>query len=548
MFSGIKRLDFYLVLVLGGLTLAQFVLFLPNNHVVSDIWDYWRFQETGISLLFQPTTRPLAHSLFWVLWSIDPHSWTLLNLTQVVVMVLKAVTVYWFVAQILTRPAGLLAGALILVFPASFGVYSMWTVNVNLILVALIVALASLVWISRAFNPVGAVLLVLGLGYSLLSYEMGWPLALFGPAVLLISGPGRFKRRALILWYGTLIAIGGVLGVLLLGMGSHVNPSETGVHFVRASSVSDLSPETLPASIASFFNAYRIHLVGVFEEATAYLTASKRSPLVLTALACGAAVGVTVLVLMWRGNRRTPSAKWAGAAVLGLAYIGLGYAPIAITLLRTDRFHEFIYSSLGAALFFAAVLFGLHDWLSGRFRAGRVWSIVLAGVSAVIMALFTFRSLDLTLAIIATANAQKAFGESIVRQVPAPEADTAFVVFDTSDARLNTLFEVRPDRLRYVLGTVYENQTLPVFVCRDEGEPGPFVAVCEVREDGILVRSGQGAPSELLPLERSVVFRTVETEDGLRPVLDYRGADVPAGGDLPRRIGMVETVPLPMRQ
>ncbi len=542
----LKKVDLYLLLVLAGLALAQFALFLPNNHVVSDIWDYWKFQESGVSLLFQPTTRPLAHSFFWVAWTISPHSWTVLNVAHVLVMILKAIATYWFVAQLLPRRAALLTGALILVFPASFGVYSMWTVNVNLILTALIIALASLVWISRSFRLIGAVLLVAGLTYSLLSYEMGWPLALLGPVVLLVSGAGRYNRRALALWYGTLVTVAIILGAILLSARSHIPAPDTGVHFARASGIFDLSLETLPISIASLFNAYRIHLIGVFEEATAYLTASLRSPLVLISVASGVAVGSTLLALTWRGTRRVPTAKWTRAALLGLLYIGLGYAPISITLLRTDRFHEFIYSSFGAALFFAAVLCGLHDWLSLRVRADRLWSIGLAGVAAAIMALFTFRSLDLTLAIITNANEQKAFGESIVLQVPDPQPGSAFFVFDT-ERRLYRLFEERVDRVGSMLGTVYEDHEVPVFVCRAEGEPWSYDAVCDVREDGIHVYESSESAAQIFPLAKTVIFETVVTDAGLRAEITSIGPEVAGSSELPRRIVMLRTTPLPGR-
>jgi hypothetical protein len=224
----------------------------------------------------------------------------------------------------------------------------------------------------------------------------------------------------------------------------------------------------------------------------------------------------------------------------------VGYAPITITLLRTDRFHEFIYSSFGAALFFAAVLCGLHSFLSQRIRADRLWSIGLAGITAALMALFTFRSLDLTLAIITNANEQKAFGESIVLQVPDPQPGSVFVIFDT-ERRVYRLFEERVDRVGAMLGTVYENHDIPVFVCWQDEALGSFGAACEVRDDRIHVQLASENPIQIFPLEKTVIFQAVETDEGLRAQLESMGPEVAGSDELPRRIGMVQTTPLPRR-
>jgi hypothetical protein len=532
------RRDLWALAALGLLTLLVFVLFLPNNGAVSDSWEFWVRFESGEQVLFQPTTRPMVFSIYWLAWSLTPDSFLATNAIQILVFFLKSAAVYGLVSQLAPRAVAFAAGALVLVFPAAIGAIYSGVINVHFSLAMLILAAALLVGLARKPGTARSILMVVALAYSLLSYEMGYPLAIAVPLFLLIGPRATDTRRTLVLWYGTM-----ALCVLVVA----VNSVAFGLQGSRVGGLFDVSVEKLPAVGDSLIQSYLRHLAGVFRESAAFIPGRWRSWLTVTALAFGGLTLFSVAALGWRRRQDMPHRTWLLLSAIGFLFIGLGFLPITLTNLRYDYFHTVIYSSFGAALFFAVVLFGPWVWAAHRWPGINGWGVGYALLVGLFVSLFAFRTLDLARAFVSQASLQKEFGGRIVDQLGVPDKGTTVIVLDeTERGQVGELFYRRPDYLDMMLRVVYEDLSMRVVTCAGQPLPGTSMQQCQLSAETVEVVDSAGQATEY-DLSRVAVFRVTESADGLTVErLDSPPASPEAIANLARR-GMLATTPLIVR-
>jgi hypothetical protein len=498
------------LLILAFLVAALWVLFIPRDVAIADVWDVWARMDAHEFMFYQHDSRPF---IFWPLalaYTLNASSFVWTEVIFAALLFLKGVAFYALLRQLIPRNAALVAAALSIVFPSDQGI--MYTGAPNGHLGVFTYLLALLFLLSYCRRP--RLLTLIGMWMSLIVtlgvYETVYPLVLFGPA-LLIGYEGRLSKRLLkpaLAWYAVLALALLRLGLLSITMGSLGPRAEA-----MLLSTSMAAPDQLRDMLNSLLRLYTRHFWAGWAEVFEYGPFRRSSPLFIMAIF----VGAVFVIALWGLGRREPqenqlkNRQYWYLIVGALVAMGLGFIAYLPSLARNDLFRTFIYVLPSAALAVSLVLYGISSLLPWK----RYRYVVFALLSAGSITLGTLRTLDFHYAATSDAYFQKTFVRQMVEQAPGIQDNVVMLVVDeTNDAQALRTFYFIPPNLSLMLKVTYEEPTLSGYMCQPSSLEDSPQFPCVFDESGVGVSLSEGAPPTHIPYEHLVVFRYRNSEEG----------------------------------
>ncbi len=347
-----------------ALCLLTVLLWLPTGLSVgywADDWVMHARSDAGVVSLWGDV-RPLTPLPFALGHALSPDSTHGLNLVLLVILAVKACSVYGLISELSGQKRLAFAVAVLsLLSPADTSVFNLGTVNVQQSLAAVLAGLtfSLLAWRRGRWwwLPMWACTVL-----ALLTYELAYMVVLVGPLVLLFR-EGRLNRRVLAhaaAWYAPAVLTLLYSAIVLLS-------TQNALDYQRGLAA--------PASLAEMLHAqgryvWRLFWAGwQFDTLNSGLRWYERSAALIVFV-------TSVLFLPVRqSGRRTLVLAVAGAGMIVLT--SLLYLP---TQLRLSYDRTLMFSGVGAALCAGALLW----WLLQRVRGGAtIFALAMAGVAAV---------------------------------------------------------------------------------------------------------------------------------------------------------------------
>lgn len=491
------------------------ILWLPFGVKVSGIMEEWLvvhdvehggasdrnedfdwFITTGTQRL-----RPLAATTSLVAYTLTPDSFVGYNLIAMALFASKGVLLYLILRR-LTRGNtvfALLAGLLLIIFPADAGLFTFRAFNIHAAVVWFLLSVyLFLIYFEtgRWWALVGAWVTTIG---HLWVYEVGYPLVLVVP-LLLVWLDGRLSRRVFrvgLLWY--------VAPVIAL--------TYEAVLFTQGESYqswllqrSGLSQSSIAGEMfGSLLNAYNRHFVAGWAEALGQLA----TPYLALAVIAGAGAFAAGRLLPAPPDSDNKRRYWM-LALVGFVAIGLGYSAFLITPYRQLDWRVYYYSSIGGAVCTVSLVY-----LAARYA--RLRQSVFVGAVSVLIGLATLHALNQHEYYAGLALNQQALLHDVVEQVPQLSGEATLVVVDET-GRYNSNWSLGASYLvRYALGYVYANPNLDAILCAFDPTAGVFVTLPEQRELCNFAPSGitltaNGVEAGFYTYDRLAVVRY--TDDG----------------------------------
>ncbi len=405
--------------MIGFLFGLTFVLWLPFGLNISDWADGWvNFWdvEKGVFVIWG-SSRPFVLIPTWLGYILDPNSFSGVNLVQLMLLLLTGLLLYLILRQInVPQVAAAAAGALAIIYPADNITFYLGAIAIHFAVVCYLLGVYLLITYRRTHRWWLVLLMWFSLALSVGTYEVGYPLILITPIILLILRPSlRQFIIASALWY-----LVPVVNLVFLFIKSRQDASLFGYQSSLLVSIPSLGE-----MFQSLLNAYKT---------TLYTGWSINQGLTSTAdMVLGVAVGIITLVAFsWLAVRTNDSVAPKQIRLYmiilglgGLASLGLGFAAYLPTALRNSPSRTLYYSSVGGAV---CVMVGL--WLlSNILPLKRLVFPLLVGV---FVGLGTFRLLDQHAQWVALPNRQNTVLLETLKHVPNIKPGSALIVIDDS--------------------------------------------------------------------------------------------------------------------
>jgi hypothetical protein len=192
--------------ILVGLALLTFALWLPFGWNVSPLLDGWvllRRADLNDLPIFYPQvspTRPLTYAPWVISTLLTPESFVAQNVLYALALFGTGAAMYGLLRRLLPdhQVVAWFGAALLIVFPADHGIFYLDAINIRFSLMFTVIAVYGLLLYWEHRTPLRLLLMLGAQIISLLMYEVGIPLLLFLPLLLLWMEHGRFSRR----WWG----------------------------------------------------------------------------------------------------------------------------------------------------------------------------------------------------------------------------------------------------------------------------------------------------------------------------------------------------------
>lgn len=513
------RLRPHLSVLIGllALILAQWIVFGFNWPDAIESWIRIGSIEQRPFLLLTDA-RPLTDLPWALAHALTPDSFLGVNIVLALSLLIKALALYALILELTPDHKALAyaVAALSIVYPADDATFNLTVMGINFAIAFLVVAL----WLLVAYWNRGGlwrlVTIWCALTLSLGIYEVGYPIVMCAPLLLLVQEK-RFSRRmirVLAAWYAVPL-------ILLVRAFILVQLDQSGsgtLGYVATQRALDLAPLMM---IQSLFKTYVWQLGTSWSNAVTLIgplrLQSAHSIVVLST------VLVTILVVrrvsgldQLRHNRRV-------LLVAGFVTIGLGFLAYLPSDLRDSIERTMIYGSVGAVMCVAGVI-NLLTHTSRWLRLG------LAGLMLLLAVLILVEShganrlaplLMMTMALgwvlperwryalviaglvglgtafalnrhekhIARALRQEPILTALTLAVPKAAPETVFLLFDAPESReLYDAFWWRNDVLNSAVRYLYAAPRLEAYVClQDKSLLNTWMGSCELQPDGFTI-------------------------------------------------------------
>lgn len=453
------------------LTLALLVilLWLPFGWEVGftlDDWILFHQVDQGNAMSAASATRLFAPIPFMLAYSLNPGHFSAINLFLALLLFVKGILCYAVLRRLNgAAPLAFAIAVLTILLPADRGVFYMGALTIQFALVSYLLAIYLLLayWHRKRLSA------LLGMWIALLGsvgiYELVYPLIVVTPLILLWFHhriDRRFIRVAL-LWY-VIPLVNAIWYVFIV------------LNFPRAFAYQDSlsSHPSIPEMLTSLLNIYRRHFIDSWWTGGSSLN----SAYVLLSVTTGALVFAVALVLARRDRFKAVPRLSIILIIAGLVIVGLGTALYLPTSLRDETLRTYYFSSVGAAVTLAALLWRITP-------RQLVFAALVGGLAGVAV----LRLLDQHQRFYDTSERQQAALTELVRVLPAPAPSSGIVVVDeTPDAAFSNLIYF-PPYLEYMLPTLYNDYSLEAELCL----PGDFgygeQDRCRFTDDGMQIES-----------------------------------------------------------
>ena len=420
-----------------GLLLIVAILWLPFGIAVPFWADSWQCTSSLIRAgMLQPeNARPLVAIPFVIGQSLSPNLFVGENLLLAGLLFAKSWLLYLILKRLLKhRAIAFGAASLLLIYPADEAIFNLGTINIHFDVASYLLAVYLLLWLWQERRWVLLPFIGLALGLTTGIYEAAYPLIIFTP-LLLLWQEKRFSRRLVtvsLLWYVVPLAVTARLVLI-------TSRNQTAVSYQ-----SGLFRGIVPQEVFStFWNVYHIHFADGWQ----------RYPSVTYPQPTLAAMVIAAVICWWLSRHSTPiSLKTLGLVIAGgLVVIGLGYVVYFPTALRDAVDRTFFFSSVGAAIVTAALLWAVAQFLQGK-------RLIYAGMIAFFVGLGTIQLLNQHMIADEQGRAELPVLKAIITQVPLIQSNTLVLVIDESDDhQLGGIFVSISFYLQYALQLISQN-------------------------------------------------------------------------------------------
>jgi hypothetical protein len=524
-----------------ALALLTFALWLPFGWNVAPLIDGWVLQsraDLDDLPFYYPEispTRPLTYAPWVIADLLTPDSFVAQNALYALAMFGTGAAMYGLLRRLLPDQPALawFGAALMIVFPADHGIFYLDAVNIRYSLMFTVIAIYGLLlyWqrptLARLLLMLGAQII------SLLMYEVGIPLLLSLPFLLLWVEQGRVSRR----WWGVSALWSAFpLAWFAFFVNALLNGSAAYQKSLLDSSID------VANILSGIVFVYRQNLWTGFAFGWGHLFDALPGGVTLGMIGLVALVCVVVALVGWGDIHPFPpvSARRAGwLAVWGMAALIAGF----VMYIPTDDFHNidyiwrlYYFTSFGATIALIAGLLALVNlrrplrlvlYAAGLFLLvgfqPPVYGLLViligallllpkqfafASVAALLIGLAMLRGLEQHNGHAARGEAQKRLAAGVIEQAPAVANGSLLLVLDRS-----TEGEMRAYAFNYVfeyaLALTYGHHRYSGRICYYVNpRPSEF---CRF-EDGQVTVSGVWGGEQTFPYEQVIAFRYDETD------------------------------------
>lgn len=409
----------------GCLALAA-ALWLPFGLRAGNYWEHSLIQEHvfrrgTVFFSFSPS-RPLTFLPWMIAFLATPDSLVALNLIHIGVLAGKGLAAFFLIRSLPPSDSGLayLAGSLLVVFPADQGVVNLHTTNVHAAVLFSLFAVVALISIARRFRWWLAACILGCQGIALAMYEAQLPLLFASPLLLVWLGVPTDRRWCRLTAFWLLLPAYSLFQLVRVTLDANSYQS----HLIETA---DLGPDLLAQirSIAdAFARAYGREFVHGWAEAFDH--AFERPEYFWMALAvvlCSWCPAMWVIAGSPPADRSRSS--YVALAFAGLCMIPLGFLFYAPTPIRFIDVRIHLFSAVGGAVVFAALL----AWLA--LHGGRlVRRTVLALTGGILLVPAVVRGLQLHETDYEASLREQAVLGALVEQAPHPAPGAMLLIID----------------------------------------------------------------------------------------------------------------------
>ncbi|MBC7814259.1 MAG: hypothetical protein H7175_24100 [Burkholderiales bacterium] len=543
------------IIAAAGLVAVVVLLWLPFGIKVSGLteeWDVFVSFDKGIKYGFLTLTsyqrmRPFTVTPHAIAYWLNPNSFVGFNLLQMLFFVCKGTFLYLLVRRLLPgeRALAFVAAVLVIIYPADEGMFTFRTIHIHAAVGALLLAVYLLVryWERpRLLTLVGMWLATL---VSVGSYEVGFPLVLSAPLVL-VCLERKINRR--VIWVSLLWYIAPLLALVYMLL-AFTQAGDTYTYQAWVLSHNGVDQGRLLESVASsIVTLYRRHLVDGWLEALRQIDLSS----IFTYLSVIAAAMSALIV--WLHLRPTSDAftkrrRYIALIVIGLVVMELGHLVFLATPYRPITWRVYFFSAIGGALTMAALCALLSSFTPVRIR-----SAIYSVVAGVVIALASVHAFNQHAHFVELALDQQRLLAGIIEQAPRiqPDGDNQrlIVMVDETGRYRNEWSLGGSEFLRDSLQYLYQDYKLDAFMCYPDYtlEGGQWLpGYCEFGPDEVSMTYLDGSSSLPYAYER-VVMLSYDDENGVRlleSIPAYYAVDSVAAGYNPDRLVDADAPPPP---
>ena len=488
----------------------------------------------------QDTSAAFAHLL-------TPDSFVGLNLVQIVSIIVKGMALYLLLTKLMPRQRffALTAALLLVVFPADQGIFTFRGVHIH---GAVALYLFAVYFMLRAWDRLRlptVLMMVASAVASIFIYEIGYPLVMLTPLLLLIKlGEPEFRKRFVrlgLIWYAAPI-----LTLLYTALTLGTGPTYQS-WVIQHSGINQTS--VLGEMAQAVVNAYVQHFAGGWLDALRLIGANARFMLLAALLT------LTALGVGWRLAREdgeTALRRFLWLIVIGLAAVFLGYSLFLLTPYRELKWRVFLYSSIGGAICVASLCYLLS-------RRSRLLYAVLSGV---LLFVATVGALHQQQYYVSLSQNEQTLLQGVIAQVPQPDPSVPVVVVDETGHYHDNWSLGASYLLTSSLQYIYQNYTLQFVLC-SYGADGHFAVLPELLEQCQFGASGvtldqSGQPVAIYPYDQMIILRHTDAATTLLTAIpaNYLPANVAAAdydpakwlnrnATLPHRFATIFSMPTP---
>jgi len=453
--------------------------------------------DQGVFRILWKEARPFLFIPWWFGYILHPQDFTGINLGLLIFIWAKGVVAYLILREIqLPLTLALAGAALVVVYPADNHIFYLGAFAIHFALLCFLAAVYFLLLYWRTSRWSFLVLMWLSLCLSVELYEASYPLILLAPALLWIFR-GSLRRLILtsILWY--MIPTLGALRLLIVALRLPENMRYQAMLAKDTGTVQDMLSGLALAYLNSFFAGW-VRNFGVTYQRHIYVAV---------------AVGATAVAVVWWFARRGDDfiitkrvRRYYQVVALGaFAAVGLGFLMYLPTSLRSSASRTLYFSSVGAAICLAIVVWLLSSLVPFR-------RLVFAACIGLTIGFATLRLLNAHGEHARRANVQNAVLLETVTAVPQIKPGSMILLIDESPARYLSKAFISSFYFDPPVQTAFHDYSLKAAICypnRKDPWGDAFLERCIFEDEHVSIYLGliSEQPYSQSRYEKLVVLR-----------------------------------------
>jgi hypothetical protein len=481
------------------------ILWLPFNlesGITGDAWIFFMQADEG-DMFSQVSPLRLFIPVPWIIAQVlSPGEFAGINLVALFLIFGKSWLVFLLLTRLNTpRLFAFASAVLVIVIPVDQGIFYLGALAIHFAVFTFLLALLFFVEFYRTKRIYFLAGMALAQLFSVATYEVGYPLILLSPALLLLIEPKIDKAfiRTSTLWY--MVPVLNAVWYLSIAIAF-----PRAVFYQSGLLQADLS---IIAIVESLFGIYQRHLLEWL--VPAYTIG--RSEILLAVIV--AIFVISALIILSIDDKRTSSINFRPGLfiLLGMIVIAGGVAVYLPSSLRDATVRTYYYSSIGAAVVFTALAFSISYRLTSKTS---VYMVLIAIITVIGLSHLFMQHRDY----VRQSEQQKSMLLNFLLALPKVHPESSILIIDDSQDRSLIHTITSPFYLEYMVPALYADYSIASILCSAEEVGTEDRHRCRFSDDGFT------APSVRLftlnsPYNQLITVRYNEDGFHLIESLDY---------------------------